>query len=363
MPLLNILPPGQRTASRSLPLAGDREAPSGGPRLVPLPRELYLESTNRCNELCDQCPRTHLQREADRDLSLAEVMAITDQLPALDRVVLHGLGEPTLNPDLPRIVAHLRGRGAYVLFNSNATALGERLGRALIAADLNELRVSLDGATPETYARVRGVTARTLPKIVRNLAAFTRIQRELGASQPRLSFWFTAMRENLAELPLLVDLALETGVREIYVQRLIYFGAGLATEDQALYHRAAAQERAVIEEAARRCREHGIAFRATGATTPEAYLSAEATAEAERRPWSGCRRPRSLAYITATGNVFSCCFAPFHPGPAATRVLGNVFEQPFAEIWNGPRYRAFRAAFDSDHPWDQCAGCGSKWSL
>ena len=32
---------------------------------VPLPRELYIESTSRCNEHCDQCPRTHLGREAD----------------------------------------------------------------------------------------------------------------------------------------------------------------------------------------------------------------------------------------------------------------------------------------------------------
>lgn len=329
---------------------------------VPLPRELYLETTNRCNELCDQCPRTHLKREPDRDLSLAEVVAITDQLPVLERVVLHGLGEPMLNSELPAIVAHLRGRGAHVLFNSNATALGERMGRALIAADLSELRVSLDGARPETYARVRGVSARTLPKIVRNLAAFTRIQRELGAERPRLSFWFTAMRENMAELPRLVDIALETGVREIYVQRLVYFGTGLATERQALFRRAREDDLRLLDETERRCREHGIAFRATGAATPDEYLAAPAETTTTR-PWAGCERPRTLAYITALGNVFSCCFAPFHPGPAAARTLGNVFEQPFAEIWNGPRYRAFRAAFASDQPWDQCAGCGSKWSL
>ncbi len=329
---------------------------------VPLPRELYLESTNRCNELCDQCPRTHLPREQERDLSLADVVMITDQLPGLDRVVLHGLGEPLLNPHLPDIVAHLRGRGAYVLFNSNATALVERTGRALIDAGLNELRVSLDGAMPETYARVRGVNHKTLPRILRNLTAFVRLKEQLGVEHPRTSFWFTAMHENLPELPQLVDLALETGVREIYVQRFIYFGEGLAQEDQAIYRHARAEEVAVIAETERRCREYGLAFRATGATTPDAYIGQTAQ-ERERRPWSACRRPRTLAYITSQGNVFSCCFAPFHPGPAQTRVLGNVFEQPFADIWNGPCYRAFRAAFDSDEPWDQCAGCGTKWSL
>lgn len=329
---------------------------------LPLPRELYLESTNRCNERCDQCPRTHLKREPDRDLSLADVVRITSQFPVLERVVLHGLGEPLLNPELPTIVAHLRRRGAYVLFNSNATALSERMGRALIEADLNELRVSLDGATPETYARVRGVNTRTLPKIVRNLAAFTALQHERGAANPRLSFWFTAMRENLQELPQLVDIAVETGVREIYVQRLIYFGEGLAREEQALYRRAHYADLALVEDAARRCAAHGIAFRATGATPPADYLSTSAVDD-EQRPWSGCRRPYTLAYVAATGNVYSCCFAPFHPGPASTRVLGNVFEQSFEEIWNGARYRAFRGAFASDEPWDQCAGCGSKWSL
>jgi MoaA/NifB/PqqE/SkfB family radical SAM enzyme len=328
---------------------------------VPAPRELYLESTNRCNELCDQCPRTHLGREADRDLSLDEVIRITKQLPALERVVLHGLGEPLLNPQLPAIVAHLRGRGVYTLFNSNATALSERMGRALIEANLNELRVSLDGARPETYARVRGVNAKALPKIIRNVAAFTRLRDELGASLPRVSYWFTAMRENLPELPRLVEIALETGVREIYVQRLIYFGEGLAREDQALFRRAREEEVAIIAETGRRCAEAGITFAATGSTTPAEYITQGA--EEARRPWGGCQRPRQLAYITATGNVFSCCFAPFHPGPSATRVLGNVFECPFAEIWNGPRYQAFRVAFDSDRPWDQCAGCGSKWSL
>ncbi len=241
--------------------------------IVPLPRELYLESTNRCNELCDQCPRTHLGREPDRDLSLDEVIRITDQLPELERVVLHGLGEPLLNPQLPAIVAQLRSRGAYVLFNSNATALSERMGRALIEANLNELRVSLDGARPETYARVRGVNAKALPKIIRNVAGFTRMRDEMGALLPRVSFWFTAMRENLPELPRLVEIALATGVREIYVQRLIYFGEGLARADQALFRRAREEEVEIIAETGRRCAEAGIAFQATGSTTPVEYIT------------------------------------------------------------------------------------------
>src|SRR5579883_2831182 len=139
---------------------------------LPLPRELYIESTTRCNESCDQCPRTHLGREADRDITLGEVQQIIEQFPALERVVLHGLGEPLLNKELPAIVAYLRSRDVYTLFNSNALLLNAKRGRALIDAGLNELRVSLDGATPATYARVRGVNEKALPLITSNLKQF-----------------------------------------------------------------------------------------------------------------------------------------------------------------------------------------------
>lgn len=341
------------SAPRALPIA---------PTRLPLPRELYIESTTRCNEFCDQCPRTHLGREADRDITPDEVRRIVEQIPELERVVLHGLGEPLLNARLPEIIALLRARNIWVLFNSNGLLLNERRGRALVAASLSELRISLDGATPGTYARIRGVHERALPLIIRNLAAFERLMQELGVEHPRTSLWFTAMRENVHELPQVVEIAAQTGIREVYVQRFIYFGKGLAREDQTLYRQVREREREYLAAAEARCASEGIRFTATGATTPADYLTGDSQ-EAMRRPWAACQRPYRLAYITAHGNVYSCCFAPFDPGPRSEKALGNIFEQPFADIWSGERYTAFRAAFESDTPWSHCAGCGTRWSL
>lgn len=331
------------------------------PARLPLPKELYLESTTRCNENCEHCARTHLSRERDRDLSLAEVRQIADQFPVLERVVLHGLGEPLMNRELPAIITYLRARGTHVLFNSNGLLLNEQRGRALIEADLNELRISLDGANPRTYAYIRGVNEKALPRIIKNLAAFAKLKRSLGAERPQTSLWFTAMRENFEELPDLVDLAVQAEIPEVHVQRFTYFGKGLATEDQTLYRRAQEHELALLRNVEERCAAHGIAFTAAGTTTPEAYLRGGRADVA--RPWAACRRPYTLAYITAHGNVFTCCLAPFNPGPASEKVLGNVFEEPFEEIWNGKRYQSFRGAFESDTPRAQCAGCGSAWSL
>lgn len=72
-----------------------------------LPKTLYLETTNRCNLKCEGCIIYHGKREVDRDVSLQEVIEITDQLPRLERVILHGIGEPLLNKALPEIITHL----------------------------------------------------------------------------------------------------------------------------------------------------------------------------------------------------------------------------------------------------------------
>src|SRR5260370_35646309 len=127
--------------------------------LATLPRSIYIEPTSRCNELCQQCPRTLLSREDDRDLNFDNFRFIVDQFPVLERVVLHGLGDPLLNKELPRMIRYLNARGTYVLFNSNGILLNAKRGQELIDAGLDEYRLSMDGSNRATYALIRGVEA------------------------------------------------------------------------------------------------------------------------------------------------------------------------------------------------------------
>ncbi len=333
------------------------------PTMRPLPRQLYIEPTNRCNSLCTTCSRTYLPMEQAADMSLARFKQIVDQFPILDRVVLHGLGEPSLNRELVEMVSYLKARpeGTQVVFNSNSLAMTPRLAEGLISAGLDEYRASLDGAKAETYLAIRGVNA--LPKVIRNLKLLISTRQRLGANLPRVSAWFIAMRENMNELLDVIRLSHEIGITEFYMQRFIYFGVGLATEEQTLYKRLKDEEATLIIAAERLCRELGMSFSAAGATSPINMMSAEVRAS---RPWSECRRPTTLSYITANGNVLSCCFVPFvsanYP-EVGDLILGNAFEQPFAEIWNGARYREFRRVLLTDHPARCCKGCGAKWSL
>jgi MoaA/NifB/PqqE/SkfB family radical SAM enzyme len=326
---------------------------------LPLPEQLYIEVTNRCNSRCQTCVRTFNKWEPLRDFGLDEVRMLVDQVPVLRRVVLHGIGEPLLNHDLPAIISYLKARAEppQVLFNTNAILLNPRMQEGLLEAGLDELRISTDAAHAELYARIRGVDG--FDQMTANVTAFAERIERLGGG-PRLSLWFTAIQENLADLPDLVRLAHRLGVGEVYVQRLVYHGGGLARQEQALFRAIQTAEEALLGEAETLAAKLDVGFSASGATTPRASLMSR---DGNRRPWAQCRRPTTVTYITANGNVLPCCLSPFTTRDYAGLILGNAFQTLLTEIWNGANYRRFRAALQSDAPWESCDRCGVCWSL
>ncbi|MGH1588544.1 radical SAM/SPASM domain-containing protein [Methylobacterium phyllosphaerae] len=326
-----------------------------------MPVCLYLEVTNRCNLLCTTCPRTYVELEPPADMSWALFTRIVDQLPDLSRAVLHGVGEPMLVKDLPRMVRYLKARGTYVLFNTNGTVLSEKNGRALIEAGLDELRVSLDASTRASYITVRGKDY--FERILKNVRAFRAMQEREGHTKPRVSAWLTGLKETLPELPAFVRVAAEAGVKEVYLQRLVYFAddaLGMARPDQALYERMEADETHYLAEAEAAARELGLTFSASGAAS-EPGMSLRR--EADGSPWSLCRRPWNVMYVTANGRALPCCIAPFSQRGYENYTLGDATQETLRAIWNGPAYADFRAALLSDAPPQACGNCGLRWSL
>jgi MoaA/NifB/PqqE/SkfB family radical SAM enzyme len=322
---------------------------------------LYLEVTNRCNLLCTTCPRTYAELEPPADMSWELFTRIVDQVPDLARAVLHGVGEPMLVKSLPRMVRHLKDRGTYVLFNTNGTVLNEKNGRALIAAGLDELRVSLDASTPESYIKVRGKDY--FRRIVRNVQAFRTLQEREGHSRPRVSAWLTGLRETIAELPAFVRLAADIGVKEVYLQRLVFFDqetVGLARPDQALFERMSGEEADALQEAEALARSLGLTFSASGAASEPGSSLAR---KRDDSPWSLCRRPWTVMYFTANGRALPCCIAPFSQHGYANYTLGDATQETLREIWNGARYQFFREGLLSNMPPTACANCGLRWSL
>jgi MoaA/NifB/PqqE/SkfB family radical SAM enzyme len=342
----------------SLPMVG----PDGRPAPLRGPVEAYFEVANRCNSKCATCPLTFDPQERAHNLGYDELVGLVAQMPDLKRAVMHGIGEPLLNRELPRMIRHLKERGIHVLFNSNAALLTHARQRALIECGLDELRVSLDGSTPETYLKVRGIAA--FERVVDNVAALVRLKRELGVATPRVSFWITGMRENLPELPGVIELAARIGVDEVYLQRMVFpprgSEIGLAREDQSIYHGHREIAEAIIDRAEALAARLGVTFRGSGAVSPRESI-VDRTEDPE--PWRGCSRPLRLAYVTANGNALPCCIAPFTGVPYGDIILGNYFREGVEAVWRGQRYRRFRERLYSSEPNDACRNCGVGWSL
>ncbi len=322
---------------------------------------IYLETTNRCNLLCTTCPRTYEELEPPADMSFELFTSIVDQVPGIERAVLHGVGEPMLVKHLPKMVRYLKDRGTYVLFNTNGTVLNERNGRALIAAGLDELRISLDAANEKSYLAVRGKNY--FKRILKNIRAFRELQEREGSERPRVSAWLTGLKETIAELPEFVKVAASVGVKEVYLQRLVFFeqdAIGLARPDQALYDQMNRDEATAIAEAAALAQAHGMTFSASGAASEPGMSLKRNDGQS---PWSMCRRPWTVMYFTANGRALPCCIAPFSQRGYENYTLGDATRQTLPEIWNGEAYGSFRAALLSDQPPAACAGCGLRWSL
>jgi radical SAM protein with 4Fe4S-binding SPASM domain len=328
---------------------------------LPLPKNLYVETTNKCNLRCKGCIQYRGNWELERDISLEELIMITDQLPDLERAALHGIGEPLMNKALPKMIRHLKKQDVFVMLNSNGILLDEKMEHDLINAGLDELRISLDAASAEGYRKMR--SSDSFDSILANLKHFENTLKVRRKNRPKISLWFLGTTENIAELPEFIKIAADIRVAEVYLQRLVYFqdddGYGLAKQDSSLVD---SDKGAIelIQKSHNLAKELGVEFNASGLCAPADSLKGKSRSLA---PWRKCYRPVTLMYITANGHVLPCCISPFSTTYYSSIILGNVFATPLEEIWNGLKYTNFRKQRQTDTPPVCCQGCGIFWSL
>lgn len=83
-------------------------------------KTLQLFITNRCNKRCKGCfYQSELGRE---EMSFHEYADHVKQYDRFNRVTILG-GEPTMHPDLPRMIRHNQGRGKLTTIYTNGYAL------------------------------------------------------------------------------------------------------------------------------------------------------------------------------------------------------------------------------------------------
>jgi MoaA/NifB/PqqE/SkfB family radical SAM enzyme len=333
-------------------------------------RKLYVEVTNRCNISCSTCVRNAWNEPAG--LMKMEVferlVEPSGDTPHLQTIQFGGYGEPLLHPDISGMVwlAHERHLRTEVL--TNGLLLGDELSEALGRSGLDAVIVSLDGATPATYSRVR--RGSNIQLVTENLYKFTKTYYRVRRALPEIGIVFVAMKSNFHEFGALRSLALSLGANSITVTNLLphtkkMMGETLYGRDvPTAFEPEAGRWNPYITLPKMDLNEH-----TTGPIVD--LLSNHPNVSWVRSRLSGwenyCPFVREgRAAVSWDGGVSPClalmhsykCFVLRREKTIRRCVMGNVRERRFADIWNDVNYTSFRnrvARFD----FPPCPDCGS----
>jgi radical SAM protein with 4Fe4S-binding SPASM domain len=278
---------------------------------------------------------------------------VVDQLPQLSELHLQGLGEPLLHPRFFEMVEYAVARGVDVSVNTNLTLLTPAKAERAATCGLSAVYVSVDGATAETYERIR-VDARFAileRNVARLLAALAR-----HGSPTRVQLTAVAMRDNLEELADLVELTARWGLRTLSVQHLCHdFGESTLpvqyapmrefVADQTLVDLDEGRVTRAFDAARAAAERHGVALRLPRVRPVEHAPSTPGRSRCDW-PWRG-------PYVAYDGTAMPCCMIAT-PDRGS---LGNVVEAGVEAIWNGPAYEDFRARLSSGDPPEICKSC------
>jgi uncharacterized Fe-S cluster-containing radical SAM superfamily protein len=184
------------------------------------PFQVVWNTTKLCNLRCKHCYENAGKPEID-ELNTAQAIQCIDRLAEAGVVsIAFSGGEPTVRPDILKLIKHAADRSIYVAMATNALVLAslERT-REYRRAGLQFVQVSLDGLNPVTHDEFRGVPgaySRTLQGIKNCVSEgmFTEVAS-------------VGTHYNFREIPGIVDLCDQLGVNWFMLYNFIPTGRGV----------------------------------------------------------------------------------------------------------------------------------------
>ncbi len=329
-------------------------------RVIGRPYRMKIESTNICNTHCQLCPTGlgHAGR-AKGKMSLQGFRGLIDQ----QRGTLYSLdlsmwGDPLIVPEIFDMIGYAHQRRIWTYISSNLHAFktdpDKRQAERLVESGLDMLTCSLHGASQETFAIYQ--PGKSFADAVAKVRHIVETRNRMGSATPRVQLNFVVTRFNEHEVETFTRLAQELDAKPVIswaalntrmLDRDTATGQPLNLAPDVL----ATKIRNHIEKWLPDQQRHKLAVydaMLAGDYLPESFNGKKAF---------DCSWPWLASVINWDGTVASCC-GSWDPA----QDMGNVLEQPFASIWNGPKYRAARRSFRhrlaaSEAKDNPCANC------
>ena len=151
--------------------------------IAPPPLTLHVETTNSCNLDCVMCFQQTMERKKGR-IDFDFYKAVINQASGwVHHLQLANFGEPLLHPQIVEMVEYAATHGFFVELFTNGTLLTEERARALIAAGVGKINISIDALDPAVYHGLRGTE---LAPVLENLRTLRRLRDASGKPTPFL---------------------------------------------------------------------------------------------------------------------------------------------------------------------------------
>jgi radical SAM protein with 4Fe4S-binding SPASM domain len=269
----------------------------GAKRREEFPITLAIEVTNHCNKGCPTCPQPRIADEKGF-LRLDLFQSVVDEccrVPTFTSLVFTGFGEPLLHPELIHMGCYAKSKMIPIVRTyTNCVLLDEKNSEEILSSSgFDEITLSLNGPTPETYERMKRDRDYTL--VTNNIEYFLRRKKVLGRRTPLVNL----------QLLRLNNVPLDTGT---FAQRwapLLGAGDCIVVKDS---HSFAGQ----VDDP-----------RVGGLFDPHMRLP--------------CGQLWNFLSVSWNGDVSPCCADPFKK-----LKIGNVGNSSLHRLWHSPRLKEMR---------------------
>lgn len=300
-----------------------------------------IELTTRCPLRCRMCIREGAGDWQSGDMKLDDFKRLITYFKDVERVVLEGWGESLLHKNIIEIIRLVKAEGPDVGFVTSGMGLKKDIIADLITAGVDFIGFSLSGSTPGTHDSIR--VNSDFQNLLSNIRAINEFKAGKKLNRPGLHIVYLMLKDNIFEIPSLIRLAKDIGVSDIILVNIIQ----ISNEQQEKLRVFSCDEKNeyedIIKEAETMARELNINLKRHSLSPAEVYVCEE--------------DPLQNLYISVDGNVSPCVYLSPPVSSPFKRIFcgiehrieklsfGNIFEEPFPDIWNNKEYAAFRNRF------------------
>lgn len=320
----------------------------GSSKLFSMPRQLILEVSNKCNQTCIQCIRATEKYDSSNEgiMSFDDFVKIYSQFPNIEKVDLIGLGEPSLNKDLFKMINYIKKskkKPPIISITSNGFILTGKAFKQLLDSEKkpDEFTISLDATNPKTYYSLKA-TNLDFETILSNIK---RLTSDKDFSDTEIYISMVVMEQNYKEMPDFIRLA-----KELNVSGAMFFDVyptWVYKKNEHIISQNVDELKKVYSETKQIADELNVSM---------TYQYVNSKVWGEEKCYNPCRSPWAYIYVTYDGFVTPCCFRPY----AKQFNFGNILKMNVRDVWNSEKYKDFRRIIKSKRLPTICEPCFSK---